>query len=559
MQILELKIENFLRVEAAEIHPDGAMVVLTGKNGAGKSSILNAIWAALGGAEAAPSEPIHAGAERAQINVSLGEPGAPELLVERVFTEKGTRLRVTSPDGRAQYRSPQEMLTGLVGALTFDPLAFAAMDDKKREALLRTLVGLDTSDLEEQHATTYRERTELNRELRAMGDTAYEEEELAEPINVGEERTAHAAAERDHRHYLDLLNAVERARSNLEAQGRRVDELKGMLDRAVETHLEHAHLLERADAALAAATDVDPEPIMERIVAASDHNRAIEIYENKIKRHDAAEALRTDIQKKTTRLGEIETEKKARIAQTKMPIEGLGIGEKGVTLDTFPFDQGNFEKRLRASMGIGMALNPTLKIMRVELGSLLDSVHFEIVATTAIETGYQVWMERVTDTDTGVGLYIVDGAIYDRDQPKAGEGEQFRCEGCGESLSPDQVEVEEGPDGETALFHTVPADDAHGSPIQCGPVMLYVPMGEEPDEPTGAPKMEVEEDDGNDRDDSGDVAEGVGTGGADEGAAATQSGGEQRGEEARVPEGAQDTGPAARDSGTPEAQAGRPE
>ena len=33
MKILELRIDNFLRVEAAEIRPDGTMVVIAGPNG----------------------------------------------------------------------------------------------------------------------------------------------------------------------------------------------------------------------------------------------------------------------------------------------------------------------------------------------------------------------------------------------------------------------------------------------------------------------------------------------------------------------------------------------
>ena len=47
MKILTLTAENFMRLAAVEITPDGNMVQITGRNGMGKSSVLNAIWAAI--------------------------------------------------------------------------------------------------------------------------------------------------------------------------------------------------------------------------------------------------------------------------------------------------------------------------------------------------------------------------------------------------------------------------------------------------------------------------------------------------------------------------------
>ena len=49
MKILKLTAENFKKLSAVEITPDGNVVVISGKNGAGKSSVLDAIEAALCG------------------------------------------------------------------------------------------------------------------------------------------------------------------------------------------------------------------------------------------------------------------------------------------------------------------------------------------------------------------------------------------------------------------------------------------------------------------------------------------------------------------------------
>ena len=78
MNIIELAVDNFLRLEAASIRPDGSLVVIAGPNGAGKSSLLDAMLAALKGD--LPDEPIRQGAEKAVVKVMLGD-GKPELLV----------------------------------------------------------------------------------------------------------------------------------------------------------------------------------------------------------------------------------------------------------------------------------------------------------------------------------------------------------------------------------------------------------------------------------------------------------------------------------------------
>ena len=47
MKIVKLTAENFKRLEAVEITPDGNTVLISGRNGQGKSSVLDSILAAL--------------------------------------------------------------------------------------------------------------------------------------------------------------------------------------------------------------------------------------------------------------------------------------------------------------------------------------------------------------------------------------------------------------------------------------------------------------------------------------------------------------------------------
>lgn len=117
MKIISLTSENFKRLQAVEIRPGGNLVEITGRNGQGKSSVLDSIWAALAGKDACPSVPIRKGKERARIKLDLGE-----LVVTRTFVlqENGdytTQIAVENAQG-ARYPSPQRMIDALLGELT---------------------------------------------------------------------------------------------------------------------------------------------------------------------------------------------------------------------------------------------------------------------------------------------------------------------------------------------------------------------------------------------------------------------------------------------------------
>jgi len=57
-----------------------------------------------------------------------------------------------------------------------------------------------------------------------------------------------------------------------------------------------------------------------------------------------------------------------------------------------------------------MALNPTVRVLRVTDGSLLDSENLALLADMAQQQNVQVWIERVDESGT-VGVVIEDGRV----------------------------------------------------------------------------------------------------------------------------------------------------
>ncbi|MGB9067291.1 MAG: ATP-binding protein [Candidatus Acidiferrales bacterium] len=63
MRLTNLCVENFKRIVAIEITPAPGVTEISGANGAGKSSTLDAIAVWIDGLKVAPAEPIRKGAE----------------------------------------------------------------------------------------------------------------------------------------------------------------------------------------------------------------------------------------------------------------------------------------------------------------------------------------------------------------------------------------------------------------------------------------------------------------------------------------------------------------
>ncbi|MCR4294647.1 MAG: AAA family ATPase, partial [Elusimicrobia bacterium] len=160
MKIVRLSTENVKRLSAVHITPDGSMVVIGGENGAGKTSVLDSIWYALGGKGALPGQPVRKGEKRAKVTLDLGEM----IVVRTITPDGGGSLKVTSKEG-ATFPSPQTMLDKLVGILSFDPLAFARLPAKEQAETLRKLAGLDFAAQDGQRRTLYEQRTEVNRDV----------------------------------------------------------------------------------------------------------------------------------------------------------------------------------------------------------------------------------------------------------------------------------------------------------------------------------------------------------------------------------------------------------
>ena len=164
-KIINLKAQNFLRLKAVDITPGSDRIIeISGKNGAGKSSVLKAIRSVFANREISKGipSPIRSGEESGSVSVDLGD-----MMITRSWTGTDTYLRIENKAG-AVYKSPQALLDKLKTSLSFDPLAFIRMDKKEQRATLLQVLGVDLDSLEKEREGYFNARTEANREVKNL-------------------------------------------------------------------------------------------------------------------------------------------------------------------------------------------------------------------------------------------------------------------------------------------------------------------------------------------------------------------------------------------------------
>src|SRR3990167_3428115 len=421
MKILKLTAENVKKLRAVEITPTGELVEITGKNGAGKTSVLDAIWWALAGTKHIQAVPIRTGVTKARTRVDLGE-----LIVELPCTPVGSTLTVEKADG-ARYTSPQGILDALLGALTFDPLAFVSQEPREQFETLRRLVTLevDVDQLDALNRGDFDRRADLNREIKTLRaqadgivvppgvpqepiDTAALMDRIADAAKVNadiETRRGRREQADQERHDLGRRAAAHRARAvSLRAEADAVDAQAADLERLA------ADLTRKLATAEPLPAPVDVDGIRAELTIAQATNRHVEARTRR-------EQLLADVARRETQAGELTETMAARsrakadaIATAAMPVPGLGFGDGSVTFDGVPFDQAETSAQIRVGVAIAMAANPKLRVIRIKEGSFLDQDNLALIAEMARAHDYQVWLETCHPSG-GAAVGIEDGPV----------------------------------------------------------------------------------------------------------------------------------------------------
>ena len=449
MHILSFQAENFKRIRFVDITAKSRLIQITGANGEGKTSVMDALWAGIvgkvrskDGKWSVPEKPVRQGAKNARQKIVIGDykTGKRELIAERTINpDRSTSIKVTNADG-TKYSDPQAMLKDLLGELTFDPLEFIQMKTAEQVSMLRNVAHVDY-DFEEATAASeidFKKRTGVNNEIKRLetevaGFTVQDglpkakvnEVEILERINATDAINQKARQIDDAKR--EAQRALEEARIavvNKRAARHQLRERKSDLEQRlaeVEKQLtalqETITPLEASEARIQAEVDAMPSGEYADVIELTKELQSAQIVNREIDRRERRMALEKDLEAKKTEaailtrnIDKRNEAKAAAIAKAKLPVEGLTFDESTVFMEGIPIEQLGEAEQIRVSTLIAMSANPKLRVLRILHGEALDEKNLAVLAEMAEQHDFQIWMARV-DTSGKVGIVLEDGEV----------------------------------------------------------------------------------------------------------------------------------------------------
>jgi DNA repair exonuclease SbcCD ATPase subunit len=429
MRITHVRIQNILGIEEFEFTPDGFNQI-SGKNGTGKTSILEAIKAALKGGHDATL--LRAGQKKGEI-VLLLDDGTE---VTRKVTESGSDT-VVKREGK-RVNKPVDALRQITDALSVNPVQFLLADSKDRvrvllESLpieadyerLAKITGMEPRQRQGVHALTviddvrqqvYDGRTGTNRAVKEKSATIAQLRQALPPVPQGqadgdEQELRAKLAE------LDAWLLGEKQRIDTKLEGMRADRDKGIqerMDKIAALQLEISGLREGYTTAEGKANaqrqknqekyNADSQPVrmaLDRIAGDREaHGRRQQTLETIANLETELESLETQAASETEQLAAIDAYKLELLES--LPITGAEVKDGELYIDGVPFDRVNTARQVEAAVELAQVRAGDLGVICVDRIEALDPEALEAFRARATDSGLQMFVTRVTGDDFAI-------------------------------------------------------------------------------------------------------------------------------------------------------------
>jgi hypothetical protein len=440
VKVTELLVENFKKVRVVEIRPDGRVITLTGRNGQGKTSVLDAMWFGLRGTKALPEKKgtvVRKGSDRAKVRV-----GTEDFVITRTVGKEGNppTLVIEMRGDKKREGTPQDFLDHLFGALTFDPQAFAVMDpaDQVEELKRAAKVDIDFEEIAAANEVDYNERKGINREVALLeGQRAglqvlvglpkekVNEEAITKQLNEAGEANKRAQETFRAKEQLGAESSrigaqrvdTEKFISDQHEIVRELEKRLALAKQGIEVAEKEAKKLKQQHTAAELAyrnaptgDPIDVSALAMELQSAQRTNRAIDTRDQWEKLGQQLDEKRRKADALTRQIEAREEKKRTALSKAKMPIEGLSFDENGVQFNGIQFENMGEGEQLRIAAEIGMAANPKLRILCIRRGEALDDQGLKMLAKLAEERDFQLWITKV-DTSGKVGVVLEDGMV----------------------------------------------------------------------------------------------------------------------------------------------------
>lgn len=416
IKINTLQVENVKRVKAVALDPSAnGLTVIGGKNGQGKTSVLDAIAWALGGDRYRPSNAEREGSTlppHIKLELSNG------LTVER--SGKNSALKVVDTTGK---RSGQQLLNEFVEQLAIDlPRFLRASNHEKADTLLQVIgVGDQVRSLEAKEKEVYNRRhmigQEADRKRKYADELPHYPTAPNEPVSAsqlirqqqdilarnGENQRKRMRANQIEHEYGRTAANVSLLRSQLADAEKQLQQLEADLAIAQKDALDLQD--ESTDEIERSLQEI--EQINIKVRANCDREKA---------EQDAA-LYAQQYQDLTKELEEIRHDKYALLDSAKLPLPGLSVEDGELTYNGKKWDCMSGADQLIAATAIVRAINPKCGFVLLDKLEQLDADQLHMFGVWLQSQQLQVIATRVS-TGPECSIIIEDGFVAS-EQPAA--------------------------------------------------------------------------------------------------------------------------------------------
>lgn len=423
MKINTLELENVKRIKAVKMEPakDG-LTIIGGKNGQGKTSVLDAIAWALGGERYRPSD--------AQRDGSVIPPVLKVTLDNGIIVErsgKNSSLKVIDPAGN---KGGQTLLDAFISQLALDlPKFMNASNKEKADTLLQIIgVGEELMKLELKEKTLYNQRT-------AIGQIADQKEKYVKemikyekvpevPINASElilrqqEILARNGENRRQRENADML------KDSLVLINERIQAATDTLNKLLAEKAQIEKGIEISEKTIETLVDESTAEIEESIRNIETINTKVRANLDREKAEEDAKTYRNQYNELTTDIESVRKSKTDLLNNADLPLPGLSVKEGELTYNGFKWDNMSASEQLKVSVAIVRKLNPECQFVLIDKLEQMDIDTLNSFGEWLEKEGLQAIATRVSSGDE-CSVIISDGYAYENSSEKKWEAGKF--------------------------------------------------------------------------------------------------------------------------------------
>lgn len=419
IKINSLELENVKRVKAVKLEPTvNGLTVVGGKNNQGKTSVLDAIAWALGGAKYKPSQAQREGSlVEPQLHIELSNG----MVVERLG--KNGTLKVTDPSGQ---KGNQSLLDGFISQFALDLPKFMEADKNTKAKILLQIIGVGDklSAFDKQESELYNRRTEIGRIADQKKKYA---DEMVQWDGVPEDIVSAAELIQQQQEILarngrnqELRNQVK----NLEAQKTLLEQRIEEAQKALNTmHEQFAELMEKLSIANTNAKDLQDEStaeLEESIANIDSTNAKVRDNLNKQRAQEEADEYKRQYGDLTTQIEEVRKARMELLNGVEMPLDDLSVQDGELIYKGQKWDNMSGSDQLKVATAIVRKTNPKCGFVLLDKLEQMDIDTMNEFGKWLQDNDLQAIATRVSTGDE-CSIFIEDGYSVDKEGNKTAE------------------------------------------------------------------------------------------------------------------------------------------